>query len=142
MVPSAFVVLEKLPLTPNGKVDRKALPAPEETAAASGPPAVAGDGPVEPRTPTERVIAEIWRELLGVARVSIYDNFFDLGGHSLLSPQVMHRIEAQLKKRLNVSELILQNLSQVAAKCDLAPELEPPRARGVIGALKRMIAKD
>jgi amino acid adenylation domain-containing protein len=148
MVPSAFVVLEALPHTPNGKIDRKALPSPEEAAAATGDGAgadglgeVAGEGFVAPRTPTEQVVAEIWREVLGVPRVSIYDNFFDLGGHSLLSPRVMHHLEMRLKKRLNVSELILQNLSQVAAKCDRAPEVEAPRARGVLGALKRMIAR-
>jgi amino acid adenylation domain-containing protein len=142
MVPSAFVVLEALPHTPNGKIDRKALPAPEEAAAEAGAAADAGaDGFVAPRTPTERVVAEVWREVLGLPRVSIYDNFFDLGGHSLLSPRVMHHLEMRLKKRLNVSELILQNLSQVAAKCDRAPEVEAPRARGVLGALKRMIAR-
>jgi amino acid adenylation domain-containing protein len=154
MVPSAFVVLEALPHTPNGKIDRKALPAPEEAAAETGAAADgiadgSGDGGVvrdpdgfvAPRTPTEQVLAEIWREVLGLPRVSIYDNFFDLGGHSLLSPRVVHRLETRLKKRLNVSELILQNLSQVAAKCDRAPEADEPRARRVLGALKRMIAR-
>jgi amino acid adenylation domain-containing protein len=139
MVPSAFVVLDELPHTPNGKIDRKALPAPEE--AGSEDAGAAGDKFVAPRTATEQAVAEIWREVLGVPRVSIYDNFFDLGGHSLLSPQVMHHIETRLKKRLNVSELILQNLSQVAAKCDQAPEIDAPAARRVLGALKRMIAK-
>jgi amino acid adenylation domain-containing protein len=135
MVPSAFVVLEQLPLTPNGKIDRKALPPPQETAAAP-----AQDDFVAPRTPTEQAIAEIWKQVLNVPRVSIYDNFFDLGGHSLLSTQVMHHIEERLKKRLNVAELILQTLAQVAIKCDQAPALEAPR-RGVLGALKRMISK-
>jgi amino acid adenylation domain-containing protein len=140
MVPSAFVVLEQLPLTPNGKVDRKALPAPEELAAERS---AAEDlvGFVAPRTPTEQALGEIWCEVLNLPRVSIYDNFYDLGGHSLLSPQVMHRIEERLKKRLNVSELILQNLAQVAAKCDQAPTVGAPRSRGVLGALKRIIVK-
>ncbi|HEY2732123.1 MAG TPA: amino acid adenylation domain-containing protein [Polyangia bacterium] len=139
MVPSAFVVLEKLPFTPNGKVDRAALPA----AAAGAAPSEArdGDGFVAPRTPTERVVSEIWCTVLGVPRVSIYDNFFDLGGHSLLSPQVMHQIETRLRKRLNVSELILQNLAQVSTKCDQAPAVDPA-ARGVLRALRRIIASD
>jgi acyl-coenzyme A synthetase/AMP-(fatty) acid ligase len=143
LVPSAFVVLDGLPLTPNGKIDRKALPAPEDAPGAAGDPAEE-EVPhvVEPRTPTEQAIAEIWRELLGVKRVSIYDNFFDLGGHSLLSPQVMHRIEARLAKRLNVAELILQNLAQVAAKCDRAPAVEARKARSVLGALKRILSKE
>jgi amino acid adenylation domain-containing protein len=146
MVPSAFVVLEKLPLTPNGKVDRKALPAPEEVAARADAPGPDGasegaDGFVGPRTETEQAVAEIWKQVLGVARVSIYDNFFDLGGHSLLSTQVMHHIEERLKKRLNVAELIMQNLAQVSAKCDQAPAIDASKARGVFGALKRMISK-
>jgi acyl-coenzyme A synthetase/AMP-(fatty) acid ligase/acyl carrier protein len=146
MVPSAFVTLERLPLTPNGKVDRKALPAPQALAVQGGEGARAGagvvDGFVAPRTPTEQVIAEIWQQVLGVPRVSIYDNFFDLGGHSLLSTQVVHHIEQRLKKRLSVAELILQNLAQVAAKCDHARGLDAPKARGVFGALKRMISKE
>jgi amino acid adenylation domain-containing protein len=144
MVPSAFVALGRLPLTPSGKVDRKALPAPEEAAARADAPGGA-DGGVEgfvaPRTPTEQAIAEIWQQALGLPRVSIFDNFFDLGGHSLLSTQVMHHIEQRLGKRLNVAELILQNLAQVATKCDQASAAEAPRARGVLGALRRMISK-
>ncbi|HEY2728761.1 MAG TPA: amino acid adenylation domain-containing protein [Polyangia bacterium] len=146
MVPSAFVTLERLPLTPNGKVDRKALPAPQAAAVQGGAGAGAVDGVVDsfvaPRTPTEQAIAEIWQQVLGVPRVSIYDNFFDLGGHSLLSTQVVHHIEQRLKKRLSVAELILQNLAQVAAKCDQARGLDAPKARGVFGALKRMISKE
>jgi amino acid adenylation domain-containing protein len=141
LVPSAFVALERLPLTPNGKIDRKALPAPEDAPGAAGAEE-GGAHVVEPRTPTEQAIAEIWRDLLGVKQVSIYDNFFDLGGHSLLSPQVMHRIEARLGKRLNVAELILQNLAQVAAKCDRAPAAEARKARSVLGVLKRIISKE
>jgi acyl carrier protein len=136
MVPAAFVTLERLPQTPNGKVDRKALPAPE-----IGSPTEEQDAHVAPRTPTEHAVAEIWQEVLGVARVSIYDNFFDLGGHSLLSAKVVYHIEKRLQKRLNVAELILQNLAQVAAKCDQTARLDESRGRGVLGALKRMISK-
>jgi amino acid adenylation domain-containing protein len=139
MVPSAFVVLERLPLTPNGKIDRRALPDPKE-AIAAGDDEVA-DGYVAPRSPTEQAIAEIWSQVLGVARVSIYDNFFDLGGHSLLSTQVMHHIEQRLGRRLNVAELIMQNLAQVSAKCDQAPSVDASKTRGVFGALRRMMSK-
>ncbi|HVZ73436.1 MAG TPA: amino acid adenylation domain-containing protein [Polyangia bacterium] len=141
MVPSAFVVLERLPLTPNGKIDRKALPAPSAVAGAAAPVETADDGFVAPRTPTEQVIAGIWREVLGVPRVSVFDNFFDLGGHSLLSTQVVFQIEQRLKKRLNVAELILQNLAQVATKCDQAPAVDAGKGKGVFGALKRIISK-
>jgi amino acid adenylation domain-containing protein len=144
MIPSAFVVLERLPLTPNGKIDRKALPEPQEVASPAGAGAAgagADDGYVAPRSATEQAIAEIWKQVLGVARVSIYDNFFDLGGHSLLSTQVMHHIEERLKKRLNVAELIMQNLAQVSAKCDQAQAVDASKGRGVFGALRRMISK-
>lgn len=75
MVPSAFVALEKLPLTPNGKVDRKALPAPDFGAARSEY--------VAPRTPLEETLAAIWAQVLGVDRVGVHDNFFEIGGDSL-----------------------------------------------------------
>ncbi|HEY0172458.1 MAG TPA: amino acid adenylation domain-containing protein, partial [Pyrinomonadaceae bacterium] len=76
MVPSAFVVLESLPVTPNGKVDRKALPAPAHDA--SEPPSAEES----PLTPTEEIIAGIWGELLGLTRIGVEEDFFDLGGHS------------------------------------------------------------
>ena len=84
LVPSALVVLETLPLTPHGKVDRHALPAPES---------VARTGElVAPRTPTEELLAGVWAEVLGVAAVSVTDNFFDLGGHSLLMFQIQGKL--------------------------------------------------
>jgi acyl carrier protein len=86
MVPSAFVVLEKLPLTGNGKVDRRALPEPE------GERPELGAGYAAPRTATEEALAQIWSEVLGVARVGVHDDFFALGGHSLLATQVISRI--------------------------------------------------
>jgi amino acid adenylation domain-containing protein/non-ribosomal peptide synthase protein (TIGR01720 family) len=86
MVPATFVTLDELPLTPAGKLDRAALPAP-------GPERPdLGGAFEEPATETEKVLAEIWSEVLGVARVGRNDNFFDLGGHSLLGTQLMSRI--------------------------------------------------
>jgi amino acid adenylation domain-containing protein len=82
MVPSAFVVLDRFPLTHHGKIDRNALPAPE--AAASG-------GGAAPATPAEQVLAAVWSEVLGVPRVGRDDNFFALGGDSILSLQVVSR---------------------------------------------------
>ncbi|MCK1604057.1 non-ribosomal peptide synthetase, partial [Bradyrhizobium sp. 166] len=75
MVPSAFVRVAVLPLTPNGKLDRKALPAPDDEAYAR-----AAYEP--PRGEIETALAELWAELLGVARVGRHDHFFELGGHS------------------------------------------------------------
>jgi natural product biosynthesis luciferase-like monooxygenase protein len=89
MLPAAFVVLEALPLTPNGKVDRAALPAPER----STDPGVVY---VAPRTPTEDVLATAWADVLGLDRVGVEDNFFDLGGHSLVATRVVSRIRSAL----------------------------------------------
>ncbi|WBB76878.1 amino acid adenylation domain-containing protein [Micromonospora sp. WMMD1128] len=85
MVPAAFVTLDVLPLTPNGKLDRRALPAPVVTREASV-------ALVAPRDDTERALAVIWSEVLGVDTLGIDDDFFDLGGHSMLATQVVARI--------------------------------------------------
>lgn len=76
MIPSVFVQLDRLPLTPNGKIDRRALPAPDKP---SSP-----EQHVSPRTPEEELVAGVWAQVLGVARVGIDDSFFELGGHSTL----------------------------------------------------------
>ncbi|WP_053735801.1 non-ribosomal peptide synthetase [Nocardia sp. NRRL S-836] len=83
MVPSAFVQLERFPLTGNGKLDRKALLAPEWE------PATAEH--VAPRTEAEQVLAEIWAQVLGIERVGVHDDFFELGGDSIISIQVVSR---------------------------------------------------
>ncbi|MEU3648454.1 non-ribosomal peptide synthase/polyketide synthase [Lentzea sp. NPDC034063] len=83
MVPSAFVVLDRLPMTTSGKVDRNALPAPARRQ--EGPSGTA------PRTETERRLAEVWAAVLGVERLGVEDNFFALGGDSILSIQVVSR---------------------------------------------------
>ena len=86
MIPSSFMVLEALPLTPNGKVDRRALPAPENLQEGRSE-----EPKEEPRTPLEVALVAIWREVLGHPRVGIYDNFFALGGNSILSIQIVAR---------------------------------------------------
>ncbi|MEU9512926.1 amino acid adenylation domain-containing protein [Micromonospora sp. NPDC048169] len=103
MVPAAFVTLDALPLTPNGKLDRKALPAPVVTREASV-------ALVEPRDDTERALAAIWSEVLGVDTLGIDDDFFDLGGHSMLATQVVARIrKAELGGRaVGVMDLFQQ----------------------------------
>ncbi|HVG20241.1 MAG TPA: amino acid adenylation domain-containing protein [Blastocatellia bacterium] len=87
MVPQAFVMLESLPLMPNGKVDRKSLPSPTQNSQGREEPLVA------PRSAMEQTLADAWAEILGVGQVSVHDNFFDLGGHSLSATQLMLRIK-------------------------------------------------
>jgi acyl carrier protein len=88
MLPSAFVFLDAMPVTATGKVDRRALDAIDVTAPAREKPFTA------PRTPLEAQLAGMWSELLGVEPVGALDNFFDLGGHSLLTTQLVSRLRA------------------------------------------------
>ena len=99
MIPSAFVTLDKLPLTPNGKIDRKALPQPD-----THRPALENTY-VAPRTDVENTITQVWRELLRVENVGVHDNFFDLGGHSLLVVQAQAKLQAALAMDLPVVKL-------------------------------------
>ncbi|WP_280464620.1 non-ribosomal peptide synthetase, partial [Nocardia brasiliensis] len=95
MVPSAFVVLDRLPLNVNGKLDRKALPEPEFEAQVFRAPS----------TPIEEIVAGVYAEVLGVERVGADDDFFGLGGNSLLATQVAARIGAALDSRVPVRML-------------------------------------
>jgi acyl carrier protein len=98
MVPSTFVVLKTFPLTPNGKIDRKALPDPGASALA------VGTAYAPPSNETEAAVAAIWRDVLNVPTVGRNDNFFDLGGHSLLVVQVQSRIQKVLGRVLPIVE--------------------------------------
>lgn len=88
MIPSFFIQLAALPLTPNGKVDRRALPAPDQTHLRACGRFIA------PRTPEEETLCALWADLLRVERVGVEDNFFELGGHSLLTTQLVSRIRS------------------------------------------------
>ncbi|MCL8489514.1 non-ribosomal peptide synthetase, partial [Bradyrhizobium denitrificans] len=108
MVPPAYVHLERLPLTPNGKLDRKALPAPEGAAFA-----VQAYEP--PQGKIEEELARIWEELLGVERVGRHDNFFALGGHSLLVVSLAERIDRQFDLRIGLAAVFSnERLHQLA----------------------------
>ncbi|WP_095989705.1 non-ribosomal peptide synthetase [Cystobacter fuscus] len=85
MIPGAFVVLDALPYTTSGKLDRRALPAPERVRDTAATPSVA------PRTPVEQSLAEVWARVLGHERVGIHDDFFELGGDSILAIQIISR---------------------------------------------------
>ncbi|MEU9885449.1 amino acid adenylation domain-containing protein [Sphaerisporangium sp. NPDC051011] len=109
MVPSIVVPLDRLPLNVNGKVDRRALPEPElrrDLARAR----------VAPRTPAEETLARIWAELLGVAEVGVEDNFFDLGGDSILSLRVVARARER-GLRLTARQAFLRHtIAELAAE--------------------------
>jgi acyl carrier protein len=94
MVPGAFVALDRLPLTPNGKLDRKALPAPDF--------ASPEEKYVAPRTPVEEVLAELWAEVLHLERVGVHDDFFDLGGHSLLIMALLAEVQATFDLEISI----------------------------------------
>ncbi|MFI7442514.1 amino acid adenylation domain-containing protein [Nonomuraea indica] len=96
-LPADVVLLPALPLTPNGKLDRAALPVP--------PPRAAAGGDHEPATGTERLLAGIWREILGLPRISATANFFDSGGHSLATAQVQARLAAALGRDVPIVDL-------------------------------------
>jgi amino acid adenylation domain-containing protein/non-ribosomal peptide synthase protein (TIGR01720 family) len=118
MVPSVFVRIDALPLTPNGKVDHKALPSPEKTASERESSYVA------PSTSAETILADIWGDLLGLARVGTRDNFFSLGGDSILSVQVIARArKAGLVLTLN--QLFQhQRIAELAAVAGAEPQTE------------------
>ena len=99
MVPAAFVVLDGLPRTPNGKVDRRALPAPEET---SEQPDDAFEAPA---TPIEEQLASIFTELLNLKQISVTANIFELGGHSLLALRIIAQVQNRFRVKLPLSSL-------------------------------------
>ena len=99
MVPSYFVPMERLPLLPNGKVDRKSLPAPD------GERSILVSEYVAPQTPLEKMVVSIWEEVLGVKRIGLNDNFFDLGGHSLLLTQLLYRVNQEFQREVSMIRL-------------------------------------
>ncbi len=99
MIPSAFVVMDSFPMTPNGKIDRKALPMPKSLGSSSE------KGYEAPSNETEKQIASIWRDVLKRDVVGVNDNFFDLGGHSLLLAQVRSRVEKLVGRDIPMLEL-------------------------------------
>ncbi|MGH7394037.1 MAG: amino acid adenylation domain-containing protein, partial [Candidatus Methylomirabilales bacterium] len=140
MVPGALVGLPALPLTPNGKVDRKALPAPEGRGVA--------EGYVPPGTPTEELLAGIWAEVLRQERVGRQDNFFALGGHSLVAIQVVSRVRdtfgVELAVRCVFESPTVAELSAAveAARGEQRPALPPIEPLSREGALRLSFAQE
>jgi acyl carrier protein len=123
MIPAVFVPVPAIPLTPNGKIDRRALPPPESVRGA------ADESYLSPRTELESRIAAIWRELLGVERVGMQDNFFDLGGHSLLLVRAQSRLQEALGREITVLDLF-QNPTVGALARFLSQDTAEDREKG------------
>jgi surfactin family lipopeptide synthetase A len=124
MVPAAVVMLEAIPLTPNGKVDRKALPVPDLHIDADYVP---------PSTPTEIAVAGIWREVLQVERVGIHDNFFDLGGNSLLATQVVSRSRARFGLDIALRQLFgSPTVAELSAWIDNSDRVELAPSNAIV----------
>lgn len=121
MIPSAFLVIDELPRTNTGKVDRRAL------AGLQGVAPELGTNFVEPGTDAERRLAEIWKQILSIDKVSIHDNFFHLGGHSLMATRVISRI----RDSFNV-ELSLRSFFEEPTIAELVRMIDPATAKDTI----------
>ena len=117
MIPSAFIYLESLPLTPNGKLDRKLL---GKTDDLRSQPEVDYVGP---RNETEEIIADVWKQVLGLRDVHVEKNFFELGGHSLLATQVASRLQEAFQINLPLPKLFeaptVAELALVISQCQI-----------------------
>ncbi len=110
MVPSAFVFLGALPLTPNNKLDRLALPVPDASKQNTQATKVA------PRNNLEQRLTQIWEEVLGIQPISVKDNFFDLGGHSLAAISLFAQIENKFAKKLPLATLLQSGTVEALAE--------------------------
>jgi acyl carrier protein len=124
MVPAAFVTMDTLPLTPNGKVDRKALPAPDSSARAVS----------KPQSAAERRIGAVWAEVLGLPAVDVDDNFFDVGGHSLLIARMQQALREALGQEVSVVELFqYPSVGALAAHLESRGDTAAPAAEAAQG---------
>lgn len=118
MVPGIFMAIDQMPRTPIGKIDRKALPVPDQDR-----PELAHEY-VAPRNPVEQMIADLWAKTIGIEKVGIYDNFFDLGGHSLMATQIISRLRNTYNVEIPLRKLFeaptVANLAMVIAEAQAA----------------------
>jgi acyl carrier protein len=132
MRPSAFIMLDKFPMTPNGKLDSRALPLPGEAKVEPEQTYVA------PRNSVEETVALTWSQLLGVERVGVNDNFFDLGGHSISAIQLLSRLnkafDLELKLRAIYDTATLGELAAAIAQT----QAEQPDSSELISLLAEL----
>ena len=131
MVPTAFVLLKAFPLMPNGKLDRRALLA-SETVELNLKEYVA------PQNAVEEVLASIWANLLKVERVGIWDNFFDLGGHSLLTTQLISRVRQTFRVEISLRDLFEEPTLAHLSKILIANEAKPGQTEKIALAVKKI----
>jgi amino acid adenylation domain-containing protein len=117
MVPASFMQVDAFPITPNGKIDRRGLPEPDQQQTTAS----TNTAPLE--TPMQQMVADTWSAVLGIETVSPYDNFFDLGGHSLMVVQVITRLQEKLGVRLNPFYFQVESLAQIAFRYEDAVAL-------------------
>jgi amino acid adenylation domain-containing protein len=134
MIPAVFVRLDKLPLTPNGKIHRYALPAP------GGARPILDVAYRDPQTHIEQTLAAIWQEYLHVESIGLYDNFFDLGGTSLIAQEVLRQVHARMQYTLSVVDLFqyptIATLAQHLTSTGEAAPFLPDAPSGQIAARK------
>ncbi|WP_327352412.1 amino acid adenylation domain-containing protein [Streptomyces sp. NBC_01304] len=128
MVPAAFVLLPELPLTTHGKVDLAALPEPEPTASGSEGPDEAGGS-----TMVERIVAGLWRQVLDMEQVAPEDNFFDLGGNSILAAELLAKVRASLGVLITQVRPLIRLLLQDATLRGFSAAVESARAGSLEG---------
>ena len=97
MIPSSFVVMEKFPVLPNGKIDKQKLPSPDERGSISDF--------APPRNKIEANLCEIWNQILNIPKSGVNDNFFVIGGHSLLAVQLIRQISESFEIEVTLAEL-------------------------------------
>ncbi|MBV9787370.1 MAG: amino acid adenylation domain-containing protein, partial [Chloroflexi bacterium] len=132
MIPAVFVPLDALPLTPSGKIDRKALPA------VDGARPTLEESYVAPRTPVEEVLARIWAEVLGLDRVGMDDNFFDLGGHSLQANLLLSRVRDAFQVSLPLQTMFESTTVAVLAERLVEHESQPGRTEKIARLIQRI----
>ncbi|MET0256503.1 MAG: phosphopantetheine-binding protein, partial [Luteibacter sp.] len=134
-MPGHVVMLDALPLLPTGEPDIAALPIPDDRLPGAGE---ASDS--EPRTESERLLASVWQELLGLCRIRTSDNFFDVGGHSLLAVDMAQRVQKLSGVQLNLLDIANGTLGTLAAELAVAlPASPPPTARR--GLFSRLLGR-
>jgi hypothetical protein len=133
MVPAAFLFLAALPLTPSGKIDQRALPTPDSFERG------ADEAYVAPRTPVEELVAAIWSQALGVDQIGVHDNFFQLGGHSLLITRVLAQVADLFQVQL-LARVFFETPTVAGVAAALVQHESRPRQVETIARLRKRLS--